>query len=467
MLIVTGAAGVGKGCPDVAAWAVELGQLQDLSAQLGKVALGQAYGRVSGVEGLVVKVSGMGEVAMGSRCRILDLNTQREGKGGRLGEVIGYSDGVTLVMPYGSLDGIGPGNRVYPDLTPPVMRVNHSWIGRVVNGLGEPLDGKGPLSSVGGEERPLKAPPPPAFKRQMVGPKLDTGVRVMNTMLPLCEGQRLGIFAGSGVGKSVLMGMLGRHSGAEVTVIGLIGERGKELNEFIKEQLGEAGLARSVLITATGDEPPLMRRMAANLTMAVAEYFRDCGFKVLLMMDSVTRLAQAQREIGLASREPPTTRGYTPSVFAELPRLLERAGPGEGKGSISAIFTVLVEGSDMEEPVADAVRGILDGHIVLTRELAERGHFPAVDVLQSVSRMVPKCLSPSENALVMKTRQALSVYNDMAELIRLGAYTAGSDPQVDEAMRLMPELNNFLRQAPDEKSSMADSFARLGKVLGS
>jgi flagellum-specific ATP synthase len=210
-----------------------------------------------------------------------------------------------------------------------------------------------------------------------------------------------------------------------------------------------------------------MRRMAANLTMAVAEYFRDCGFKVLLMMDSVTRLAQAQREIGLASREPPTTRGYTPSVFAELPRLLERAGPGEGKGSISAIFTVLVEGSDMEEPVADAVRGILDGHIVLTRELAERGHFPAVDVLQSVSRMVPKCLSASENALVMKTRQALSVYNDMAELIRLGAYTAGSDPQVDEAIRLMPELNAFLRQTPEEKSSMADSFARLGKVLGS
>lgn len=443
---------------------MELAQLTDLSEQMASVPLATPYGRVTGVEGLVVRVSGLAEVPMGSRCRISDLH-QRGAKKDRLGEVVGYTEGVTLVMPYGPLDGVSPGNRVYPDPTPPMIRVNHSWIGRVVNGLGEPLDGKGPLSTVGGEDRPLKASPPPAFQRQMVGAKLDVGVRVINTLLPLCEGQRLGIFAGSGVGKSVLMGMLGRHSTAEITVIGLIGERGKELNEFIIEQLGPEGLARSVLVTATSDEPPLMRRMAAQLTLAVAEYFRDCGFRVLVMMDSVTRLAQAQREIGLASREPPTTRGYTPSVFTELPRLLERAGPGTGKGSISAIFTVLVEGSDMEEPVADAVRGILDGHIVLTRELAERGHFPAIDVLQSVSRMVPKCLTPEEYQLVMKARQVLAVYHDMAELIRLGAYTAGSDPQVDEAIRLMPKIDAFLCQAPTEKSAMADSYSLLAAAL--
>lgn len=445
---------------------VELQQLPDLTTQASEVTLAKPYGRVVGIEGLVVKVAGLGNAVIGGRCKMTDISTDGH-TGHRWAEIVGSSDGITLVMPYGALDGIAPGQRVYMEGagTAARARINHSWIGRVLSGLGEPLDGKGPLASVGGEERLLKASPPPAFQRQMVGPKMDTGVRVMNTLLPLCEGQRLGIFAGSGVGKSVLMGMLAKHSNAEVTVIGLIGERGKELNEFIAEQLGPQGLARSVVITATGDEPPLVRRQAAYLTMAVAEYFRDCGFRVLLMMDSVTRLAQAQREIGLASREPPTTRGYTPSVFAELPRLLERAGPGTGKGSISAIFTVLVEGSDMEEPVADAVRGILDGHIVLTRSLAERGHFPAVDVLQSVSRTVPKCLSAEEYGLVSRARQVLAVYDDMAELIRLGAYTAGSDPQVDEAIQLMPKLNTFLRQMPGEGCSMAESFNRLKAAL--
>lgn len=448
---------------------MELAQLPDLENQLGALPLAEPYGRITAVEGLVVRVAGLmgsnGQATMGARCRISDIRNE---PGGRMAEVVGSTpEGDTLMMPYGPMEGIGAGQRVYLDNNgmSARVRINHSWIGRVVGGLGEPLDGKGPLASVGGEERALRAGPPPAFQRGMVGPKMDTGVRVMNTLLPLCEGQRLGIFAGSGVGKSVLMGMMTRYSNAEVTVIGLIGERGKELNEFIAEQLGPAGLARSVVITATGDEPPLVRRQAAYLTMAVAEYFRDCGFKVLLMMDSVTRIAQAQREIGLASREPPTTRGYTPSVFAELPRLLERAGPGTGKGSISAIFTVLVEGSDMEEPVADAVRGILDGHIVLTRELAERGHFPAIDVLQSVSRTVPKCLTPEEYALVRRCRQVLATYDDMAELIRLGAYTAGSDPQVDEAMKLMPQLETFLRQTPDEQCGMQDSYIQLATAL--
>ena len=421
--------------------------------------IARRYGRVVGVTGLVVQVAGMENVALGNRA-IIEMP-----QGQLPAEVIGYQDNLTMLMPFGALSGVGAGQRVYPDDAPPSIRVNQSWLGRVLNGLGEPLDGKGVLAGVGGSLMPLRASPPPAFTRQPIGPMLDVGVRVLNTMLPLCEGQRLGIFAGSGVGKSVLMGMLARHSQSDVNVIGLIGERGKELNEFLHEQLGPEGLARSVVIAATGDEPPLMKRQAAYLTMAVGEYFRDCGFKVLLMMDSVTRLAQAQREIGLAGHEPPTTRGYTPSVFAELPRLLERAGPGVGKGSISGIFTVLVEGSDMEEPVADAVRGILDGHIVLTRTLAERGHFPAVDVLQSVSRTVPKCLNPEQNTLVQQARKTLATYNDMAELIRLGAYTQGADPAVDEAMRLMPALETLLQQRPDEAANQTASWAGLAEAL--
>jgi flagellum-specific ATP synthase len=436
------------------------GPLGELQGQLQALPAARRYGRVAGVVGLTVQVAGMGEVALGNRAEIM-LPT-----GPLAAEVIGYQGGTTMLMPFGTLTGVGAGQRVYPDDTPPKQRINQSWLGRVVNGLGEPLDGKGPLAAVGGTDMPLRAAPPPAFTRSPVGPMLDTGVRVMNTLLPLCEGQRLGIFAGSGVGKSVLMGMLARHSKADINIIGLIGERGKELNEFLHEQLGPEGLARSVVITATSDETPLLKRQAAYLTLAVAEYFRDCGFKVLLMMDSVTRLAQAQREIGLAGHEPPTTRGYTPSVFAELPRLLERAGPGVGKGSISAIFTVLVEGSDMEEPVADAVRGILDGHIVLSRELAERGHFPAVDVLQSVSRMVPKCLAPEQIPLVQRTRRLLATYNDMAELIRLGAYTQGADSAVDEAIALMPKLEAVLRQRPDEGATQGASWRALDSAMG-
>lgn len=451
-------------------------QLSDLSSETGPLALlknltnqgsslplVQDYGRVVAVEGLVVKVAGLRAPALGGRCRFADVANSQQGPS--LGEVVGFAEGITMVMPYGSVEGLGAGARVYPEVSAPRVQVNQSWLGRVVDGLGQPLDGLGPLSGVGGQAMLLRAMPPPAFSRQPVGPRLNTGVRVLNTLLPLCEGQRLGIFAGSGVGKSVLMGMLARHSGADVNVIGLIGERGREVGEFLQHQLGPEGRSRSVVVVATGDEPPLVRRQAAFLTMAVAEYFRDCGFKVLLMMDSVTRFAQAQRQIGLAGGEPPTTRGYTPSVFAELPKLLERAGPGVGKGSISAIFSVLVEGSDMEEPVADAVRGILDGHIVLTRALAERNHFPAIDVLQSVSRTVPQCLTAQEWQVVSKTRQLLSAYDDMAELIRLGAYTKGSDPLVDEALAKLPAMHAFLKQAPNEGADAAQSFGQLAAAV--
>lgn len=423
------------------------------------------FGRVVGAAGMVVDVEGLPDAALGVRCTISDIKQANSFQNTTLvAEVVGHKSVAgggqrTMLMPFGPLDGIAPGCRVYPDAnSQPSLRINQSWLGRVVNALGEPIDGQGPLASLGGEDRLLKASPPLASLRAALGPRLDVGVKVFNTMLPLCEGQRLGIFAGSGVGKSVLMGMLAQHSAADVNVIGLVGERGREVREFLENQLGAEGRRRSVVIVATGDEPPLARRQAAYLTMAVSEYFRDCGFRVLMMMDSVTRFALAQREIGLASGEPPTTRGFTPSVFAELPKLLERAGPGTGKGSISAIVTVLVEGSDMEEPVADAVRGILDGHIVLTRAIAERGHFPAVDVLQSVSRTVPQCLAADEAKLIQQTRELLATYNNMAELIRLGAYVRGTDPLVDAAIARMPALNAFLQQQPTEKVTMPESF---------
>jgi flagellum-specific ATP synthase len=444
----------------------------DILEQLGQKAaalpLARAFGRVVGAAGMVVEVEGLPDAALGVRCVISDIKQGSNRADGKMvAEVVGHKstsgkEQRTMLMPFGGLDGIAPGCRVYPDATSqPSVRVNHSWLGRVVNALGEPVDGQGPLASLGGEDRLLKANPPLASQRMALGPRLDVGVKVFNTMLPLCEGQRLGIFAGSGVGKSVLMGMLAQHSSADVNVIGLIGERGREVREFLDQQLGAEGRRRSVVVVATGDEPPLARRQAAYMTMAVSEYFRDCGFKVLMMMDSVTRFALAQREIGLASGEPPTTRGFTPSVFAELPRLLERAGPGTGKGSISAIITVLVEGSDVDEPISDAVRGILDGHVVLTRAIAERGHYPAVDVLQSISRTVPQCLQGDEVKLIQQTRELLSTYNNMAELIRLGAYVKGTDPQVDAAIDRMPALNAFLQQQPREKVSLPQSFETL------
>ena len=337
-------------------------------------------------------------------------------------------------------------------------------MGRVVNGFGEPIDGRGPLGR-GSVFMPYRADPPPAHARRRVGAPLDLGVRVLDTFLTLCRGQRMGIFAGSGVGKSVLLSMLSRNARSDVAVIGLIGERGREVKEFLEEDLGEAGLARSVVIVATSDETALMRRQAAWLTLAVSEYFRELGKDVLCMMDSVTRFAMAQREIGLATGEPPTTKGYTPTVFAELPRLLERAGPGTGEGSVTGFFTVLVDGDDHNEPVADAVRGILDGHVVMERAIAEQGRFPAVNVLKSVSRTMPRSCDPAYWPVVQAARSALATYGDMEELIRLGAYKAGSNAGVDEAIRLFPLLDSFLRQGKEESTSMSDSYTRLAEIM--
>jgi flagellum-specific ATP synthase len=329
------------------------------------------------------------------------------------------------------------------------------------------MDGNGPLVQ-GKIAYPIKASPPPPTMRGRVGKKLDLGIRALNTFATCCAGQRMGIFSGSGVGKSTLLSMLARNSNADAIVIGLIGERGREVKEFIEDDLGEEGLARSVVVAATSDEAPLVRRQAAYVAMTIAEQLRDSGLNVLLLMDSVTRFAMAQREIGLSAGEPPASKGYTPTVFAELPRLLERAGPGPvGCGTITGLFTVLVEGDDHNEPVADAVRGILDGHIVLERAIAERGRFPAINILKSVSRAMPGCNSEAEQNLVLQARAPLTIYDDMAELIRLGAYKAGTNPEVDEAVRLYPQLEAFLAQSKDERATLSQGYSALSTIMGS
>jgi flagellum-specific ATP synthase len=419
------------------------------------------FGRVVGVQGMVVRVGGVqSEVSVGDRCTIYG----RQNKAVDC-EIVGFEPGHALLLPFGTLDGIGMGCRAEFSNAAPVIYPDNAWLGRVVNALGQPVDRMGPLPA-GDTPFLIKNQPPSAHARQRVAGKVDLGVRVINQFLTCCQGQRMGIFAGSGVGKSSIMSMMTRHTTADVIVLGLIGERGREAREFIEDDLGAEGLARSVVVVATSDEPPLMRRQAAYTTLAVAEYFRNRGANVLCLMDSVTRFAMAQREISLSAGEPPASKGYTPSVFAELPRLLERAGPGEaGQGSITGLFTVLVEGDDHNEPISDAVRGILDGHIVLDRAIAERGRYPAVNVLRSVSRTLPGCNTPEQNQLIMRARQLMATYDDMAELIRLGAYRPGTNADVDEAIFFNPHLEAFLAQRKDEPTSLDDGYEMLAQIL--
>lgn len=422
-------------------------------------------GKVATVRGLIIACSGLREfLSIGSRCRVFRRNGGEEHA--VLCEVVGFDEDYALLMPFEGIEGIGPGATIELLESQASIRPHESWLGRIIDATGQPVDGAGPLMN-GVSPVPIRNNPPPAHQRQRVQGKVDLGVRAMNTFLTCCRGQRLGIFAGSGVGKSILMSMLAKYSKATVNVIGLIGERGREVQEFIQDDLGEEGMKRSVIIVATSSESALMRRQAAYTTLAVAEYFRDKGEEVLCLMDSVTRFAMAQREIGLSVGEPPTTKGYTPTVFAELPRLLERAGPGlAGTGSITGMFTVLVEGDDTNEPIADAVRGILDGHVVLDRSIAERGRFPAINILRSVSRSMPDCNSPDENALVTHARRLLSTYDDMAEMIRLGAYRKGSDPEVDKAIQYFPLIEEFLSQHMEEKAILEDGYLQLAKALG-
>src|ERR1700733_5250920 len=434
--------------------------MKALAEQIGDIDGVNIYGRVVGVRGLMVEIAGpIHAMSVGARI-VIDTGGNRFIPC----EVIGFTGNNAVVMPFAGLDGVRRGCRAVIGNSGNQGRASPRWLGRVLNAMGEPIDGKGPRAQ-GASPVPFRNTPPPAHSRKRVGSPLDLGVRALNTFLTCCRGQRLGIFAGSGVGKSVLLSMLARNVDADITVVGLVRGAGREGQAFLLDGLGEEGVARSVVVVATSDEPALMRRQAAYLTLAIAEHFRDEDKDVLCLMDSVTRFAMAQREIGLSAGEPPTAKGYTPTVFTELPKLLERAGPGAGGGTITGIFTVLVDGDDHNEPIADAVRGILDGHIVMERRIAERGRFPAVNILKSVSRTMPKSADPTFLPVITKARQVMSTYSDMEELIRLGAYKAGSSPEVDEAIRLHEPIEAFLRQAKDESTALKDGYGRLQRIL--
>ncbi len=440
-------------------------RLAGLRGELASIAPFRVEGRVVAAAGLSVDIAGIApHVRLGDRIS-LGMRDRRFVDA----EIIAFRDGLTRAMAFGPLEGVGAGSiaRVVPSLrgrSANLLPVSDGWLGRIVDPLGRPLDGKGPLPT--GPGRDPRASPPEPTSRGRLGAPLELGVRALDLFTTMRAGQRLGMFAGSGVGKSTLLGMLARQAASDVNVVALVGERGREVREFVEDTLGAEGLARSVVVVATSDAPPLLRREAAYAAMAVAEHFRDNGSSVLLMMDSVTRFCLALREIGLAAGEPPATRGYPPSVFAELPRLLERAGPGpeipgRPTGTITGLFTVLVEGDDHNEPVADAVRGILDGHVILDRQIADTGRFPAIDVLRSVSRAARGCLPPAEEARVMKARQILATWREMADLVRLGAYRRGADPQADEAVTIGPRIEDVLRQGREERSTIAESLKAL------
>ena len=440
--------------------------MRNLIAAVERIDTLQVSGRVAAVNGLLIEArGGLTRLPIGARADI-----ERPRDQWLPAEVVGFRDTRALLMPFGAVEGVAPGAEIRIRPEGDAVRPTLAWRGRIIDAFGAPIDGKGPLPQ-GAVPYPLRTPPPPAHARGRVGGRLDLGVRALDVFTTCCRGQRLGVFAGSGVGKSVLLSMLAREATCDAVVVGLIGERGREVREFIEETLGEAGLKRAIVVVATSDEPALKRRQAAYLTLAIAEFLRDQDLEVLCMMDSVTRFAMAQREIGLAAGEPPTTKGYTPTVFTELPKLLERAGPGPVRpdgttaGPITGIFTVLVDGDDHNEPIADAVRGILDGHIVMERAIAERGRFPAVNVLKSISRTMPACQTLPERAVVRQAREALSAFSNMEELIRIGAYRAGSDPSTDRAIKLNPALEAFLSQDKEETTRLADAFARLGNIL--
>ncbi len=432
-------------------------RLSQAARALREVDLARRHGKVRNLIGLIIEATGL-QAEIGEVCLV---GTDR-GQAPIQAEVVGFRDGRTLLMPLGELHGIGPGTRVLATGAPFRVTVGPGLLGRVIDGLGVPTD---ELSVPCGVERSTVAPPPGALSRPRISERVGMGVRALDSLVPCGRGQRLGIFAGSGVGKSSLLGMIARSTSAQVNVIALVGERGREVREFIERDLGDA-LERSVVVVATSDQPALVRIKAAFTATTIAEYFRDQGHDVMLMMDSVTRFAMAQREVGLAIGEPPATRGYTPSVFALLPRLLERAGTSTS-GSITGLYTVLVDGDDMNEPIADATRSILDGHVVLTRSLAHAGHYPAIDVLQSVSRLVGEIVSPEVANAGQRLRAALAVLRDKEDLVAIGAYQPGSDPALDIALAHRTRIEEFLRQPVDERSLPGDADARLLELAAS
>ena len=437
-----------------------------VAAMLRQINPVTTYGKVSKVVGLVAEGGGL-KAPLGALCHILPEGSDaaaETGEGGIPVEVVGFRDGKLLFMPYGDLRGIQPGSLIRNSSLPPIFPVGDDLLGKAFDAFGAPM-GKDVITRPTGGV-PLYADPPSPLSRPRITDPLDVGVRSINSLLTLGKGQRVGIMAGSGVGKSTLMGMMARYTKADVNVIGLIGERGREVLEFMEKDLGPEGMARSVLVIATSDQSPLIRMRAAYAATAVAEYYRDQGKDVLLMMDSVTRFAMAAREVGLAVGEPPTTRGYTPSVFAQLPKLLERAGRNE-KGTITGIYTVLVDGDDFNEPVADSVRSILDGHIVLTRDLADQGHFPAIDVLRSISRLRSD-ICPKEIVLAGRTvTGSLATFKRVEDMVNIGAYAHGSNPDIDKAISLVPAINAFLRQDVADGQALEESFHKLQALAAS
>ncbi len=431
-------------------------KMRDAASLIEGIEFIKSYGKVSKVIGLVVEGRGL-KTSIGSVCEIL-----LEENKSYPAEVVGFKNSTVLLMPYGELRGIGPGALIKNSNIPPLYPVGESLLGRVVDPFGNPLDKKGAINTK--ESYPIYGEPLNPLTRKKITQPLDVGIRAINGLLTIGKGQRIGIMAGSGVGKSTLLGMIARYTSADVNVICLVGERGREVREFIEDSLGEEGLKRSVVVVATSDMSPLLRMRAAYAATTVAEFFRDKGMDVLLMMDSVTRFAMASREIGLAIGEPPTSRGYTPSVFSQLPKLLERAGTSE-QGTITGIYTVLVEGDDFTEPIADAVRSILDGHIVLTRELADLGHYPAIDVLKSISRLRSAIVQKDVLKAGNKLLSLLATYKRVEDMINIGAYSRGSNPEIDRAIDKIDAINNYLCQNVEERCSLKESFSGLSAII--
>lgn len=427
----------------------------DLIHKIANITSYQQYGRVKRVVGLMIESQGP-DCSVGDICYIYPSQKQSDKK--ILAEVVGFRDEMVILMPYTHLSEIAPGSLVESEGKPLEIKVGSALIGKIVDPLGMPMDGsvlpRG-LSSIATDREP-----PNPLKRPPISERLEVGVRAIDSLLTVGKGQRVGIFAGSGVGKSTLLGMIARNTKADLNVIGLIGERGREVREFVERDLGPEGLSRSIVVAATSDQPALMRIKGAYTATSIAEYFRDKGFNVMLLMDSVTRVAMAQREIGLATGEPPATKGYTPSVFAILPKLLERTGTSE-KGTITAFYTVLVDGDDMNEPIADTVRGILDGHIVLDRNLANKGQFPAIHVLKSISRLMNTLAEEDHKHAAAKIREMMSTYLNAEDLINIGAYKKGSSEDIDKAIAYYPKIVSFLKQDVNEKSTMEESIRSL------
>jgi len=416
------------------------------------------YGRVNQVIGLVIE--GLGPVsAIGDICRI-GLKGRRSCISA---EVVGFRDHKILLMPLGDSRGIQPGDPILPMGVPAQAQVGGCLLGRVLDGMGNPIDNRGPLACE--QEYPLYSSPADPIFRQRITQPVDVGVKAINALLTIGKGQRMAIFSGSGVGKSTLLGMMARHTTAQVNVVALIGERGREVREFIEKDLGEQGLKKTVVVVATSDQHPLVRMRGAYLATAIAEFFRDQNQEVLLMMDSITRFAMAAREVGLAIGEPPASKGYTPSVFAQLPKLLERVGTSAGQGSITGLYTVLVEGDDLNDPIADSIRSIADGHIVLSRDLANQNHYPAIDVLGSVSRVMNDIVSPEQKAARNQLVSLLAIYKKAEDLINIGAYVNGSNPQIDYAIKKIGDVQTFLRQGVDEKASFPECLEGLRSLF--